>query len=59
MALKARALLRGANWGYVGLTTHRGSFHQGTTRKAKDVVLFFMLLQWLPGQMKIVELSRG
>lgn len=46
MALKARALLRGANWGYVGLTTYRGSgsCHQSTTRKAKDVVMFFMLL---------------
>lgn len=46
MALKVRALLRGANWGYMGLTTHRGtgSFHQGTRRKAKDVVMFFMLL---------------
>lgn len=46
MALKARALLRGANWGYVELTTHSGSgsFHQCTTKKAEDVVLFFMLL---------------
>lgn len=46
MALKARVLLRGANWGYVELTTHRGSgsFHQGTTREAEDEVMFVMLV---------------
>lgn len=47
MALKGRVLLREANWGYVGLATHRGSqsFYLVTTRKAKDVLTLFMLLQ--------------